>query len=73
MKKLILIVTILITGSAYAQYHTHMWSLMSSSIVVNQYGQQVKQCTWVCNSDFRNRHTTQTIGFGANFCPTPGM
>lgn len=64
-----LLFTLLATASA--QSTLHLWSKMSEHLVTNQYGQQVKQCTWQCQAPGHGNHTTVTQGFGPSFCPMP--
>jgi len=68
MKTTILTILLALSGLAYA-YHGHAWIKENEVQGSDSFGNPVTICTWVCISDYRNKHQTQTQGRG--FCPYP--
>lgn len=56
-----------LSGATFAHYHS--WMKQNETRGKDAYGNDVVICTWVCSTDYQNRHMTQTQGFG--YCPRP--
>jgi len=69
MRNFITLALILVWTTASA--HTHIWQKQSTQYGVDNYGNQVMICNWVCNYDYNNQHYATTQG--QSFCPQPSI
>ena len=69
MKKALTILCLLVAGMANAQ-HLHTWQKVGTSSGVDQMGQQVTICHWVCRSDWNAAHYATTQGH-SGMCSWP--